>query len=83
MGDIEEAIAETVAVETDSGSENVSTGSVTCEGDLRIGGVIRTCGEVSTGDRCFTSLCSLVPGCTLAVPLLLTVAAVTLAGRRS
>ena len=49
MGDIEEAIAETVAVETDSGSENVSTGSVTCEGDLRIGGVIRTCGEVSTG----------------------------------
>ena len=32
---IEEAIAETVAVETDSGSENVSTVSVRGEGDLR------------------------------------------------
>ena len=49
MGDIEEAIAETGAVESDSGSENVLTGSVTGEGDLRIGGVIRTCGQVSTG----------------------------------
>ena len=49
MVDIEKAITETGAVETDSGSENVSTGSVTDEGDLRIGGVIRTCEEVSTG----------------------------------
>ena len=49
MGDTEEAIAETGVVETDSGSENVSTGSVTGEGDFKIGGVIRKCGEVSTG----------------------------------
>ena len=49
MGDIEEAISETGAVETDSGSENVLTGSVTGEGDFKISGVIRTCWEVSTG----------------------------------
>ena len=47
MGDIKEAIAETGAAETDSCSESVSTGSVTGEGDLRIGGVIRTCGKSS------------------------------------
>ena len=45
LDDIEEAIAETVAVETDSGSENVSTGSVRGEGDLRIGGVLGLVGK--------------------------------------